>query len=731
MTWLTRSLRRAPARIVASVLAIALAVGAIGVFAVPGVAAGTLRDLAAEDHLAHVAADVTLIDDIEAIVIPGAELIEGRISRTVATDDGSIRMIGVDFADQSINIVEPDLGRLPGSGEVLVSEGVAEIGESLTLGDASLEVVGIGTTTWWTADDVAYTELSTARSISGFDGANRILVRMTDSGADNLDLAVKDLRSSLNDQDANYLSFPTTVPDGRHPIEGDLVQISTMIGLLGVVAGVVALTLLASTTNTLITERTREVAVMRALGGARRPLRRRLRRMALGIAAVGALIGIPLGIVVANVVARMILTQFVGITPGVAVSGTVIAASLAFAMVGARLVAGRAARRVTKLPLADALRDREGSPFGGRWTNRLLARIPTGGLFERMALRAGAHRRARTTAVVVQLASGVAAVVAVASLGSSIAVFNTAQLDPWTWQSGAQAVDAGLPFDASLADGDATIEPVIVEFGDVGDWEVSIYGLAADTVMIDRAVRDGEWLDGSRGAVVSAGFAAAEGIEVGSTLEVVLASGVSEYEVQGLHPSRGRDVYIPTDVLAADLGAEGRANAFWSTGTADQLDLALPVTVDVFTLDGLFAEDAAARDLIAQVFWVIGLIVVSVAVLGVSSAMAVNLYERRHELATFQAIGGQKHQLRRILITELVPLALVASALGVVAGWYGAVGIIGFFESVNAVEIGTVFATGSVPLAVAGAVAAVSLIGVAAARQASRRPVGLTLRGAA
>ncbi|MCP3936040.1 MAG: FtsX-like permease family protein, partial [Actinomycetia bacterium] len=491
------------------------------------------------------------------------------------------------------------------------------------------------------------------------------------------------------------------------------------------------LVLLASTTNTLITERTKEVAVMRSLGGARRPLRRRLRRIALSIAAVGAVLGIPLGIVVANVVARIILTRFVGVTPGIAVSWTVMAASLAFALVGARLVAGRAARRVTKLPLAEMLRDREGTPFGGRWSDRLLARIPTGGLFERLALRAGAHRRARTIAVVMQLAVGVAAVITVASLGTSIAAFNEAELEPWNWQSSAQAVDPGLPFQASLADADDTVEAAIVDYGEVGDWEVSVFGLSPETVMLDHAVRQGEWLDGSRGVVVSAGFADNQGIEVGDTVEISLASGPYEYDVRGLHRSRSIDFYIPIEVLAADLGAEGRANTFWSTEPVEEFEMFLPGVIELVTLDELQAENVAARDIIGDVFWTIGLIVVGVALLGVSSAMAVNLYERRHELAVFQAIGGRKAQLRRVLVTELVPLAVVGSALGVVAGWYGAIAIIGFFETVNAVEIGTVFATSAVPLAVAGAIGAVALIGATAARQATKRSVGATLRGAA
>ncbi|MDH4171901.1 MAG: ABC transporter permease, partial [Acidimicrobiia bacterium] len=502
MKQLRRFFGRAPARIIASVMAIALAVGAIGVFAVPDVAADSLRESAANDRLAHVAANTTELDSVADLAVPGATAIEGRISRTVAVGDEQLPVIGLDFDTQQINVVHAETGRLPGPGEVLVSDGVADLGDSIAVGPGTIEVVGVGGTTWWTDEGAVFADLETAEAITGVDGFNRVLVRLDDAGSDALDVAVDDLRNTLADEGATFESFPVTVPNGRHPIEADLTQISTMIGLLGVVAGVVALVLLASTTNTLITERTREVAVMRALGGSRRPLRRRLRGLALGIAFLGAAIGIPLGIVVANYVARMVLERFAGITPGIAVSPTVMAASAAFALGGAWLVSGRAARRVTKLPLAEALRDREGSPFGRRWGDRMVAALPTGGLIERMALRAGAHRRARTLAVLTQLAAGVAAVIVVASLSASVRGFNEAELEPWRWESAAYAVDAGLPFDGAAGAG-ADVEPFIDSWGLYGDWDVGVYGMEPDTVMLDHTVREGRWLDGSRGVVIS------------------------------------------------------------------------------------------------------------------------------------------------------------------------------------------------------------------------------------
>ena len=79
-------------------------------------------------------------------------------------------------------------------------------------------------------------------------------------------------------------------PDADAP-EQDIEQISFMIGSLGVVAGLVALVLLASTTNAIVTERTRDAAIMQALGGTRRLVRRDLRRLAVAIGVMGTIIG--------------------------------------------------------------------------------------------------------------------------------------------------------------------------------------------------------------------------------------------------------------------------------------------------------------------------------------------------------------------------------------------------------------------------------------------------------
>ncbi|TFH20591.1 MAG: ABC transporter permease, partial [Acidimicrobiales bacterium] len=386
MRQMFREFKRAPARIITSVLALALALGAMGVFAIPAVASSSLRDSVGADRMANIAFDTTASGAIDiasaAESVPGVDDALAEVIVHVDTESlgGTLLpLVGRDLADIRVDVVSATRGRLPISdGEVLVTDGVAEVGDAfaVTAPDGhrtKLTVVGVGGTTFWAGESVAFSTLPTATDLAGIDGANHVVVRATDTSDDSLRTTADAVRDRLAADGVTLTDLPITVPDGTHPIEDEISQVSTLIGFLGIVAGLVALVLLGSTTNTLITERTREAAVMRALGARNRPLRRRLRRLAVAIAAAAVVIGLPLGVLISNVIARMVMQEFLDITPGVAVSVPVLVVSAVFAIAGAALVASGAARRVTKIPLATALRDRDGSPFGRRRAERAVA----------------------------------------------------------------------------------------------------------------------------------------------------------------------------------------------------------------------------------------------------------------------------------------------------------------------------------------------------------------------
>jgi len=744
-----REFRRAPARIITSVLALALALGAMGVFAIPAVASSSLRETVGRDRMADLVLSTTDTGTTDVVAI--AESIDGvegvRAEVAVAVGTGPVRtgaallpLVGRDLDDHDVDVISATSGRLPSAAnEVLVADGVAEVGETIevTTSDQrrrALVVVGVGGTSFWAAEQVGFTTIATARALGGVDGANRLAIRVTDHSPDALRSMSDQLRLRLADEGVMLTNLPVAVPNGTHPIEDDITQVSTLIGFLGIVAGLVALVLLGSTTNTLITERTREAAVMRALGAQARPLRRRLRRLAVVIAAAAAVIGLPLGILVSNVIARMVMQEFLDVTPGFAVSVRVLAISAVFAIVGAALVASGAARRVTRIPLATALRDRDGSPFGRRWSERVVARGRLGGLLDRAAVRNAVHRRSRSVAVVAQVTAAVAALLVIASLATTVNAFNASEYEPWSWGSRTTVAGTGLDIDPGTIAGlveDQRVEPAIETIGEFDGWEIDVIGLEPGTHMIERTVDRGMWLpageDHANDAVVSTGFADRVGVDVGDDIAVRLATGTTTYHVVGLHPLRGRTVFVDVGTLADDLGRPGSANVIFTSD--DQAPAGLAGLTTTVRLDD-FASDDRGRSAILLIFGAIGLVVVAVAGLAVASSLAVNVYERRHEFAAVRAIGGRSGQVMRIVTVELLPLATVGVVAGVGLGHLGGRAIMESFERADAVDIGFVFATGAIPAVAATVVAGCLVIGGLTVRKVSRRSVAATLRSA-
>jgi putative ABC transport system permease protein len=734
-----RQFRRAPARIVASIFALSLAIGAVGVLAIPSVAREPLREVARRDGLADLIVSTTSLDAAQIAAIGrlnGVEVAEGSLSAHVEIGSQHVTVVGMLLGSQQLDRLHVVTGRLPEwDGEALASPGTAELGETMVIersgaAPQALRVVGIGDTLWFGGSETLYTTVPTALAAIGTDGFDRLAIRArVDTGA-GLRKVAAEVRALLAEDGDTFTSFPFYLSGEKTPIEEDIRQVSSLIALLGIVAGAVALVLLASTTNTLIAERSRETAVMRALGATSRPLRRRLRRIAFGITAVAVVIGLPLGVLIANLIARLVLEEFVGITPEFGFSAWVLIGSAIGAMVGARLVSARAARRVARLPLAEALRDREGQPFGRRIGDRALARIRTGGLLTRVALRTSAHRRSRAMSVVLQVAAGVGALLVITSLTASVNGYNEGSRRPWQWNSLTTSVQNGLPLQSGVVVAGSGDELGIRVDGEVKNWTVDVFGLSPTTAMFRSDLRDGEWLssDGDREVVVSAGFAVRRGISVGDELPVELTSGRVTYRVVGTVNDFGRAVYVDAADLSADLGAPGRYNLVMSAAASPTLNSA--VLTSTQTKAELAKEGEDARASFVLIFGVIAAIVAAVAALAVTSTMSVNLYERRHEFAAVQAIGASRRTVRGLIARELIPLGAIGIALGLGAGYLGTKGIIGSFEASNSIDIGTVLAVRSLPAIVVATLAGLLLLAAVVARGSSRRAIAPTLRGA-
>jgi putative ABC transport system permease protein len=232
---------------------------------------------------------------------------------------------------------------------------------------------------------------------------------------------------------------------------------------------------------------------------------------------------------------------------------------------------------------------------------------------------------------------------------------------------------------------------------------------------------------GADEVVVSTGFAGRVGITVGDELVVDTATGESTARVVGLHPLRGRTLFFAADELASDLGQPGRANVVLSTKSAPAVDTGALTTTTL--LEDVTADDAG-RSAILMIFGAIGAIVVSVAGLAVASGVAVNVFERRHELAAIRSIGGRSRDVMRVVSAELLPLAVAGLAVGTLAGYLGSDAIMTSFENADAVEIGLVFATGAIPATAVVVLLGCLVIAGAMVRRVGRRSLAETLRSA-
>ncbi len=729
-------LRRAPGRVAATILALALAAAAVGILAIPALSSDTLHSAAEADQLPDVTLHVTdassaLATQLEAD--PGIVAADGELDiGVVLDDDRSARLVGLDFADQRMDLLTLDTGRLPAAtNEVVTDPTVAPLGEHIDVLGEKLIVVGHGGTLWWSDQLAIYGQFDDVGSLAGIDGPNRIVMTAVDDGLASLRRAVDTARPTLAADGASLADFPILLPDGSTPIDDDLAMISTMIGMLGVVAGLVALVLLGSTTTTLIVEQHHDIAVMRALGSRARPLRRRLRQTSMLMTVIGLAIGLPLGVIVANVIARLLLQRFVGVTPGFGVSWPVIIATTAVALLGSRLVSARAARRITTIPLADALRGQT-TRLGGSRLDRLVARVATGNPWVSHVLRSIMHRRSRSAAVLAQVAAGVGAAVVVMTLATSIANFNTATRAPWSWNAQAASADPGLTIEIAGAEdlgneiGD--VEAAILVTGQVDEWDVEVFGLEPSTAMFEPTLDHGRWIRSmEREVAVSRGLAVQAGLVIGDDLDLGLATGRARYRVVGVVDDHGSAVYAERGNLSEDLGRPGHANVLWSSSGHD--DLPAVRGMSWTTASDLAAGDAEARTAVLVIFAAIGAVLSTVSALAVSSMLLVNLHDDRSQLAMLRAIGAGRHQLFRLVLAELLPLTLVGTFLGFVGGHAAAKAIIGVFERSDAIDIGTVFSAWSIPLVAVPTFGAVLLLARLAVRTIARRPVASVLRG--
>jgi putative ABC transport system permease protein len=176
-------------------------------------------------------------------------------------------------------------------------------------------------------------------------------------------------------------------------------------------------------------------------------------------------------------------------------------------------------------------------------------------------------------------------------------------------------------------------------------------------------------------------------VRIGAQIRIVVPAGVREFRVSGIAAAHagaglGQSALFFSDaaapVLARTAGQVNAVGVFAAQGiTPEALRARLTASLgaDVQVLDrqhaaGADAGDPEAAQLadLTSLLATVGALAAIVAIFIVASTFAFSLTQRRPELALLRTIGAGPWQVRRMIATEALVIAVVGGALGCLAG---------------------------------------------------------------
>ncbi|MFC7273785.1 ABC transporter permease [Paractinoplanes rhizophilus] len=317
-----------------------------------------------------------------------------------------------------------------------------------------------------------------------------------------------------------------------------------------------------------------------------------------------------------------------------------------------------------------------------------ISRSVTGGMGRLNAARSPRRTASTATALVIGLALVVAVTVVASSIKASVGdVLDRASKADLILKAGSQFA-AGIP--AGVADKLRALP----EAGTVSEmrWGMArIDGTTAPVAAIDPAtvdrVADLGVASGSVGALgadgilLSADIAKAKGLRVGSPLTVTFAqTGDHRLRVIGTFTDTtligtpyvvGLDTYnanfsdrldIAVLVAAKDGVGTARIKQLATTALAEYPNVAISDAGD------LKETQRKSVDQLLGMVYVMLLLAVVIALLGVVNTLALSVLERTRELGLLRAVGMTRRQVRSAVRWEAVLIAAVGAVLGLVLG---------------------------------------------------------------
>jgi putative ABC transport system permease protein len=717
-----RELTRRRGRSALTIATIAVAVAGVWLFAIPDNVETTLTERVRTDamHTARLAPTAADLSDEQLDELRAVDTVAAIDLRTLARTEiriggrtEGVILVGVrDFDDQAVNIVSIDTGAAPATPGELVSDAendrtgrfAGAVGDTVEVRTptgrfTTFTITGRGGTLRYSSEvqrdsPVLYLADDDVRRVMGYPAPNSIDVLAADPDPAAVDTMVADLRAILaaGVPDLAYWDVLEVWRAGTWPGSDDFGNFVVVFYVIAGVALVSALVLIFTTMNTLVREQTREIAVMKAIGGRPRVVMAGLLRTAMLLGGIGTLIGIAGGIPLSNWLMTFMSDEFGGTHVGWRLNGLALALSLVVGLGGTAVASWPALRRASRVTVRQALEDHGVvASYGVRPLDRIAARIPLRSRRAQMGVRNATRRFGRTIATAVPIGLAVGTLlgfgsVLITAVNEDLTTFDLEGGDLIVWNRDPGLDEHAGELIASVPEVEFA-HPMIYSSVEL-DGEKYVWGLPAVSTY-DQDVIDGRWYTedeaDAAASVVVLGEAVANqtGVGVGDVVSVETRRGPIDLTVVGIDGqlvNNGQTLFVPFRTV---LDYEG-----WTTGnywvrTTDPG----PATVEAAAAGIQTALEAggyqvsqsvryvdrdqneAENRLIVTVVMAMGLPVVAIGMIGLASAMASNVLDRTREIGVLRSIGARRRDLRTMFRTEGFVIALLGWLVGIPIGY--------------------------------------------------------------
>jgi len=613
-----------------------------------------------------------------------------------------------DYEAQALNRIQPESGAWPPpDGEILIERlaldlaGRAE-GDRLpvTLPNGTVIALPIAGQTLDLSVGAAnivnvvygYVSMTTMEQITGESGFNQLDIRVAENADDvaYITQVANQVRDLLEQR--GVIVFAAVVPPPGEPFSYVfIVALLLVLGVIGSLTFVLSGFLIINVMSALISQQTRQIGMMKAIGARGG----QIVRLYLTLAAIFGVLALMIGLPLAWIGSRLLAGLIGGLNntdiTSTALPWWVFALQIVIGLIVPLLAALVPVLVGTRISVRRAL-DARGISARATLIDRLISRVRGIPRPILLSFRNTFRQRFRLALTLLTLTLAGAIFATVFTVRNSLYVTLDEAL---AYDDYDVAVNLGQAFPApelieqvSAIDGVTAVEVWAEVSGryqadETTSAEVILRGVPPTSAMIEPQVLAGRWLEaGDINAIVLNGnLADAASAEVGDQIDLILRGQPVTWEVVGVVKA----IYVLENIgytseagLAAAIGEEGQARALRITTEASdqafQNDVAAAITAQL-SADGVLINStqttaALADDLSLRFNVLVGALLVLAGLLAIVGGLSIagttslNVIERTREIGVMRSVGAGNGQILSIFVLE----AAFVGALGWVFG---------------------------------------------------------------